>query len=57
MGSSDQARLAGNDTGALAGVGGIAVPGAAPLGVGQLIFLGVVGGVTGAFGFEQVAAA
>jgi hypothetical protein len=57
MESSDQARLAGNDTGALAGVGGIAVPGAAPLGVGQLIFFGVVGGVTGAFGFEQVAAA
>ena len=43
MESSDQARLAGNDTGALAGVGGIAVPGAAPLGVGQLIFFGAVG--------------
>jgi len=43
MESSDQARLAGNDTGALAGVGGIAVAGAAPLGVGQFIFLGVVG--------------
>ena len=36
-------RLAGNDTGALAGVGGIAVPGAAALGLGQLIFRGGVG--------------
>jgi hypothetical protein len=37
--------LAGRETGALAGVGGIAVPGAAALGVGQLIFRGGVGAV------------